>query len=212
MKTALSPTDILTKKFSVLKWSNEWKEAFGEPETTGVFFICGQSTNGKTAFTMDLAKELGRLNLGKVFYNSKEEGVGKTMQMTLVRAGIGSKSNIIIGCENLDELDARLSKQKSPRFVIIDSIQFLNVRTPRIVAFIEKHSKKRLLIFTSWAEGNEPKGNVAKEVRYRADQKIWVEGFKALSQGRHNSGGTYIIWEEGAINYWGVKEKLQQQK
>lgn len=210
MKTALSPTDILTKKFSTLKWRDDWKAAFGEPETTGVFFICGQSTNGKTAFTMELAKELGRLNIGKVFYNSKEEGTGKTMQMTLVRTGIGSKSNIIIGCEGLDELDARLDKQKSPRFVIVDSIQFLNVRTPRIVAFIEKHSKKRLLIFTSWADGTEPKGNVAKEVRYRADQKIWVEGFKAISQGRHNAGGTYTIWEEGANKYWGTKQKEEQ--
>jgi hypothetical protein len=207
MARAYSPTEILDKVYNVLKWGAKWIAAFHQPETTGVVFVFGQGTNGKTAFTMELAKELGSLNIGKVFYNSLEEGARKTMQATLLRAGITAGSNVIIGCESLDELDERLSKRKSPKVAIIDSIQFLNVRTPRMVAFINKHKANKLLIFVSQAEGTDPKGNVAKDVWYRADLKIWVEGFVAKSQGRYNPGGTYTIWEERAKKYWGEKDK-----
>lgn len=212
MARAYSPSEILKKKFKTLNWSKKWVDAFGNPETTGTWFIGGNSTNGKTVFVLELAKELGSIQKKKVFMNSMEEGTRKTMQDSLIKLGINSKKlNILIGNETLEELDERLTKRNAPAIVIVDSIQFLNVRTPRLVRFIEKHSSTKLLIFISQARGKEPKGNVAIDIRYRADLKVWVEGFKALSQGRYNAGGIYTIWEEGANKYWGQKQ-LQEQK
>ena len=59
-----------------------------------------------------------------------------------------------------------------------------------------------LFIFNSHAEGKEPQGNVAKFVRYDAGVKIRVEGFKALPASRMGGGDEFIIWAEGAANYW----------
>jgi hypothetical protein len=212
MARAMSTTQLLKTEFKVMQWSQKWVDAFGRPETTGVWFACGQSTNGKTSFMLELAKELGRLQMGKVFYNSLEEGARKTMKDALIRAGIGSsKDNVLVGCESIDELDVRLSKRKSAHVVIIDSIQLTGVRTARLLKFNEKY-KHKLIIYVSQALGTAPRGNVAKDIRFIAGQKYWVEGFKAISQGREKSGGIYTIWEEGANNYWGAKEKLQEQK
>lgn len=207
MARALSTNQLVNKSFTTLSWSPKWEEALGTPETTGVWFICGQSTNGKTAFVLAMAKEFGTLNMGKVLVNSLEEGARKTMKDALIIAGIGSaKDNVLISCESIDELDVRLSKRRSPNVVFIDSIQLTNVRTARLLKFNEKF-KNKLIIYVSQAQGRLPRGNVAKDIRFIAGQKYWVEGFKAFSQGREKSGGTYIIWEEGATRYWQLKEK-----
>jgi DnaB-like helicase C terminal domain len=213
MARAYSPKEILAKKFDTIQWSQKWESAFGKPESVGLFFISGNSTNGKTAFVVEMAKELGSIKKGKVFYNSLEEGNKKTMQNVLMRAGVNStKSNIIIGCEELEELDIRLSKQKSPHTVIIDSVQLLNVRIPRMRKFIEKYKNTKLLIFISQVTGTMPKGKTADDIKYISDQKIWIEGFIAFSQGRHNSGGRFVIWQEGATKYWEQKNKEHERK
>lgn len=206
MARAYSPTEILKMKYSTLKWSNRWEDAYSNPETTGVWFVAGNSTNGKTGFIMELIKELGGLNIGKIFLNAFEEGTRLTMQESLRKHGIEEvKRNVLIGCESIAELDKRLSKRKAPKIVIIDSIQASKITTAQFMAFREKYQYKHLLIFTSQVAGKEPKGKTASNIRYYADLKIWVEGFRAISQGRYKAGGYYTIWEEGATKYWGTK-------
>ena len=63
--------------------------------------------------------------------------------------------------------------------------------------------RHKLFIFISHGEGREPKGNVAKSVKYDAFVKIYVEGFKAFSQSRFGGGAEYVIWDSGARTYWG---------
>ena len=72
MKRALSVRDILDKKYNTFPFEGKWKEAFGTPERVGVWFIWGNSGNGKTSFVMQLCKELCKYD--RVVYNSLEEG------------------------------------------------------------------------------------------------------------------------------------------
>lgn len=203
MPRAFSPTEILAKKYKTLPWSLQWANAFANPETSGVWFVAGSSTNGKSSFVMQLVKELASLGLGKVFFNSLEEGTRKTMQDNIIRVGIESvKKHVLIGSESMDELDARLSKRKAPWAVVIDSVQFTGMTVKSWQKFKNKHSDK-LLIFISHLDGKEPRGNTAKDIKYHADLKIMVEGFRAISQGRYNAGGIYVVWEEGSNKYWG---------
>jgi hypothetical protein len=198
---AFSPGEILSKKFKTLPWSEAWKEAFSEPENCGVWFVWGNSGNGKSSFVMQLVRELA--NFGKVFYNSLEEGTSLTMQHNLVRAGIKEvKRNVLIGREDMASLSERLNKRRSPDFVVIDSVQYTGITAPDYRKFREKHRNK-LLIFISHAEGRQPEGRTAKSIKYDADLKIWVEGFKAISNGRYNPGGEYIVWTDGAKKYYG---------
>ena len=86
MARALSVTEAVSMKKETLKLTGAWADAFGEPERIGVWFIWGNSGNGKSSFVMQLCKELAKF--GRVAYDSLEEGASLTMQNTLRRFNI----------------------------------------------------------------------------------------------------------------------------
>lgn len=200
---ALSASELLKKNYQTLQWTPTWKAAFGEPETTGVWFVWGNSGNGKSSFVMQLACELSKL--GPVLFNSLEEGTRLTLQSNLSRVNLdGNMRNLQFGAFGMEALDAQLSKRRAPRYVIIDSFQYTQMSFSQYITFKERHRDK-LIIFISHAEGKNPSGRPAKSVKYDADLKVWVEGFRAISNGRYNPGGVFTIWTEGAEKYWGDK-------
>lgn len=205
---ALSPAELLRISYDLIPWEGPWAEAFDQPESSGVWFIWGQSGNGKSSFVMQLACELARHY--KVYYDSLEEGTRKTLQDSLRRANMeGVGNNLQFGSDSMDELDARLAKRRAPQVAIIDSFQYTQLSFKAYLKLKQKHPDK-LLIFISHARGRQPDGRTAMSVKYDADLKVFVEGFKAVSNGRYNPGGTYTIWEEGADKYWGEKQKVTE--
>lgn len=202
MARALSVLEVLKMKKATLPLTGEWAEAFGVPERVGVWIIWGNSGNGKSSFVMQLCKELAKF--GKVAYNSLEEGTSLTMKNTLQRFGMAEVNNkLLLLCESMEELSERLSKRRSPDFVIIDSFQYTQMTYKEYIKLKEKHRDK-LLVFISHAEGKFPEGRSAKKVMYDSSLKVWVEGYRAISKGRFfGPKGHYIIWPEKAIEYWG---------
>lgn len=206
MKKALSVANLLNKKYKTLDFEGEFQQAFGAPEASGVWFIWGNSGNGKTTFTLQLCRELSRF--GRGVYNSLEEGDSLTMQAAFWKAGMASvKRRMSLLCEPIEELSKRLSKPRSADFVVIDSFQYAALSYAQYRDFKEKHRNK-LLIFISHADGKQPAGRAAKSVMFDASLKIWVEGHKAFSKGRYigPNGGTYTIWDEGAALYHGQNQ------
>lgn len=204
MTRAKSVTELLGMNLKTFEFKNEWKDAFGTPETKGVWFIWGNSGNGKTSFVMQLCKYL--CNFDKVLLNSMEEGAGLTMQNSLKRFGMTevNKRFILLDNENMDDLSERLKAKKSPNIVVIDSFQYTQMTYKQYIAFKENHRNK-LLIFISHADGKMPSGRSAKSVMYDATLKIWVEGYRAFSKGRFiGEKGVYDIWPEGSLKCWGT--------
>ena len=78
MKRAYSPVEILKMKKETFPFSGAWEQAFSTPETRGVWFIWGNSGNGKSSFIMQLLSELGKY--GRIVYNSLEEGTCLTIK------------------------------------------------------------------------------------------------------------------------------------
>lgn len=207
MRRALSIHEVLSRKRHVFEFSDKWAEAFGAPEKHGVWFIWGDSGNGKTDFAIQLCKELARF--GRVVYNSLEEGASLPMQNALIRAGITDvkKRFSLVEGESMEELEERMQKRKSPNFYIIDSFQYTQMTFDDYRRFKAANPKK-LIIFISQSESKNPKGAPARRVMFDASLKIYVEGFKAFSKGRSiGSKGYYTIWEEGAERYWGEDRK-----
>lgn len=203
MSRALSPTEILKMKKESFKLSPAWAAAFGSPEKVGVWFIWGNSGNGKTGFVMQLGAELSRDE--KVLYVSYEEGFSLTMQNNIRRYNLtkANKRFQIVEGIPLEELSERLSKPRSPKIVIIDSFQYTQMTYKSYLKFKEAHRDK-LIIFVSHADGNNPSGRSAKSVMYDATLKIWVQGYRAFSKGRFFGSQEYFsIWGEGARKYWG---------
>lgn len=201
MARTLSAKQVLTIKFDTIRLGGGWDECVGEVETTGIWFIWGNSGNGKTSAVVSLCKELSAF--GKVLYNSREEGVSLTMQNTLRRYGMGELgSRFQLANMSLQELDEKISQQRSPKFVVLDSFQFMGLTYKDFRAFCEKH-KNKMLIFVSRTRGRQPEGRAAISAMYDASCKIWVEGYKAFSKGRFvGTTGEMTIWDEGAKKYW----------
>lgn len=206
LQRALSVSEILKMKKKLLKLTGKWYDAFGTPEFYGVWFIWGNSGNGKSTFVMQLCRELCKF--GNVLYVSLEEGTSLTLQNTLRRESMieANRRLKVIRGESMEELSERLSQRKSADFIIIDSFQYTQMTYKAYLKFKERHPNK-LLIFISHADGKNPSGRSAKSVMYDASLKIWVEGYQAFSKGRFfGSVKKYTIWEEGAQEYLGERK------
>lgn len=205
MKKALSMVDLMRKNREVYAFEGALREAFGQPEQNGVWFIWGRSGNGKTSFVLQLCKELTRY--GKVAYDSLEEGDSLTMQNALVRVGMGDVGRqFVLLNESLKELDTRLKRRRSPDIVVVDSFQYAHIDLKQYEEFIDRH-KNKLIIFVSQADGMKPLGRTAQSAMYSASLKIWVEGYRAISKGRYfGNRGYYTIWEERADKYWNKQD------
>ncbi len=201
MAKLLSASQILSIHHCTIQMEGGWYDCLGAITRTGVVFIWGNSGNGKSSAVMSFAKELTKH--GKVLYVSLEEGFSLSFQNTLRRYSMQDCSNSFqaIREANIDAISERLEKRRSADFVIIDSFQYTRLNFDQYLKFKQRHSNK-LLIFVSHADGKRPYGRTAVRVKYDADLKIWVEGYKAISNGRYiGPTGEYIIWEEGARRY-----------
>lgn len=205
MKKAWSSTDLLATKYDEINWDGEWLNNFDNPEARGVWSVSGRSGNGKTAFLLQLAKELSKK--GRVLYNSLEEGNSKTMREAWKLHGLadcGRKIQLIK--ENIEDLTKRLEKRQSPKIIFIDSFQYTDLSFKDYLAFARNKFDDKLFIINQQMDGNKIMGKSADRVNFDADLKIWVEGFKAFSKGRYFGKfwqDGYTIWEKGATNYWG---------
>lgn len=212
MAKLLSASQVLTIKRKTIQLEGAWGDCLGVIDRTGVVLVWGQSGNGKSSAVMSLAKELTKH--GKVLYVSLEEGCALSFQNTLRRYSMQDcKSNFqVVTGEDIEAISERLSKRRSADFVVIDSFQYTQLNYKRYLEFKKRHSNK-LIIFVSHADGRKPAGRAAENVKYDADQKIWVEGFKAISNGRYmGATGECVIWEKGAKIYWACKNQNKDEE
>ena len=200
---AYNPREVSQKKYEVIKWNGQWRESFGRPATNETWFISGASAQGKSSFVMQLAKKF--CEYGKTLYVSAEEGIRQSFQRRLEMFemnSVGRKLSIIED-PDINLLKERLSKPKSPRFIIIDSFQMANWTYQDAMELIETFNKKSF-IFISQEYKSRPMGADAVRLRYAAGVKIRVSGFMALCSGREKEtagGGGFVVWDEGAIRY-----------
>ncbi len=210
MGRAISNQNVLAARFETAEFTGAWLASFGRPELRGTWIIWGDSGSGKTTFTLMLCKYLA--NFGRVAYDSLEQGLSLSLQRAWERVGmIEAGSNVILlNKEDLPEMTARLRKRKSPEIVIIDSLQYLTKFYMQQLKELKAEFPDKLFVFISQADkaGKDPDGHIAKKIRYDADVKIKVEGFKAFVTTRYEDpergegGADFVIWEQGAAEYW----------
>lgn len=210
MARAISNKNVLAATFETADFDGPYLASFGRPELRGVWIIWGTSGSGKTTFTLQLCKYLSKF--GKVAYDSLEQGLSLSLQKAWERVDMASAgSNIILlNKEDLPELCERLRKRRSPEIIVIDSVQYLTKFYMEQFKALKSEFPDKLFIFISQADkaGKDPDGNMGKKIRYDADIKIRVEGYKAFVTTRYEDpskeegGADFIIWEQGAATYW----------
>lgn len=206
MDKALSISNVLNAKFHTLDVEGEWLSAIGQPELTGSWMIYGAPKNGKTTFAMMLAKYLSRF--ARVAYDSIEEGLSKSIQMSMERARMMDVSGrvVLLDKEPFPELVSRLHRRKSPDVIIIDSVQFMDLTFAEYKKLKSAFSTK-LFVYVSHVSGRQPEGNVAKRIWRDANVYFRIEGFRAFPVSRYGGGGTIDVWKEKAEEYWALENR-----
>lgn len=208
MGRAISNKNVLTAKFEVADFEGEFLASFGRPELRGAWIIYGGSGSGKTTFVMQVCKYLTRFR--RVAYNSLEQGLSLSLQKAWERVGMQEVGNkiILLNKEQLKDLRARLLKKQSPDVIVIDSVHYLRRFNMDQYQNLRDEFPNKLFIFVSHEKGGMPKGMMAQNIRYDSEIKIRVEGYKAFVTTRYEvaergeGGADFIIWEQGAQDYW----------
>lgn len=214
---AYSNRSVLSKRFKVVDFEGPWLASIGRPELRGVWHVYGDSGHGKTTFCLQLAKYLS--TFGRVLYNSLEQGLSRSMQRAWQSAGMeeaGSRVRLLDRMAMVDLVEL-LGKRQSPEIIIIDSSHYWRRLRMSDIDFLRSKFRKKLFVFISHKDknSNEPKGAVAKDIKFDADVKVYVEGFRAMITSRYamldqgEGGNDYIIWQEGAKKYWEAKNNPQ---
>jgi predicted ATP-dependent serine protease len=201
---AYSVKQVINKKRKVFEFEGDFLESFGKPEQNAVWFIWGQSGNGKTRFLLQVCKYL--THFGKVDYNSLEEGACESIAKALRETNMEEVEGKfrLLDVMPFPEFVTRLSGKKQADFGVVDSVQYAGFDYEEYKKTKEQLKKKSLL-FISHATGNNPKGNTADAIRYDSSIKVHVVGYVAKVVSRYGGNKPFIIWEEGAKRYWGKR-------
>ena len=192
-------SELINRRYDEIQLPGKLGDLVGCSELSGNWIIWGPSGNGKTSFVLQLLKAFAQAGI-KCIYNSLEEGDGKTLQAAAIREGMGEVSGMILALrrESITDLKLRLAQRKSPRVVVIDSLQYAGISYPQYKALKEEFPRK-LFIWVSHADGREPSSRTARTIRYDCDVKIRIECFVAYATSRYGGGKHYVISEEKAL-------------
>lgn len=182
-------------KFPKIPLEGRWRELMGQPQLKGGILIWGDSAQGKTSFALQFAKELSRYE--PVLYDTLEEGISESIRAACVREKMVEVGNRVLLLDNepVPELIERLSRPKSRNVVIVDSLQYTGMTFETYKELLESFPKK-LFVFISHADGKEPAGRIATQVKFNANVKIRVAGFTAYAISRYGGGTPYVISDE----------------
>ena len=201
MKRAYSPREIVRITYKTLPFEGKWYEAFGLPEETAIWFISGPSASGKSSFVMQLARLL--TTYGRVLYLSYEELLNQSFQERIQRYGMDERAGLfrVATTDTLDDLCVRLRRRHSAKFIIVDSYQMAQWDYKQTEDLVRNKFPRKCFIFISQEEHGQPMGKSARRLRYLADVKVRVVGFRAYCQGRFtpDAGNSFVVWEEGVI-------------
>ncbi|WP_418450166.1 AAA family ATPase [Alistipes sp.] len=202
---AYSPTEIENLNIPELPLDGEWEAVFGRPSRYDRWFIDGESASGKSTFVMLLAKKL--CEYGRVDYVSLEEGANLSFKNRIKRLRMKDKAGSFKVVTNVTvaEIIERLAKPKSANFIVIDSVQYLDVRSfERLKKTLLDRFPHKGFILVSQVYKGRPKGKLADDLRFDCGVKIHTRGYRAYCQGRFadDTSVYFTIWEEGAYKYY----------
>ena len=198
----LKTSSFLKKQYCELDFGGVWKDSFGSPERNSRWLIYGKSGEGKTEFSVQLAKYLS--GFGKVLYVSREQGPSSSLQQCFARNAMKEVGNkVLLGVDmDFKTLLTVLKKRTKHAAIIIDSIDYMRL-TAEEYKVLDQLCKKTVLVFVSWSDNRRPKSSAGKDIEYMCDVKIYVDRYVVLPRSRYGGNAPYVIWEDGAKRHHG---------
>lgn len=183
----------------------EYRNVIGNAERKGCWIIYGYEKNGKTWFTLKLAKEIAKHE--RVAYISAEEGLDDSFIGAAKRAGITTSDNILWDeYLSVDEIIEKFQKQRSANIIIIDNLTMYadEIKPTEIKKRLMDALPNKLIIFVAHEERKEAYPAVARMAKKLAKVIFHIEGLKAFVTSRFSKGGEIVIDDEKSEIYHGV--------
>ncbi|WP_346236126.1 hypothetical protein ABDK00_017035 [Niabella insulamsoli] len=207
---ALRPSDILNKKRTIYDFEGRFLDSFGRPEKHAKWFITGPSFSGKSSFVFTLCDYLA--DHGLIDYNNHEEAGGDAQTVAdkiekHVRPEVRHKIRLYKAAMESDTHETmldRMMKKASADFGVIDSVQHAELSKRQYLNMTDKlcspRKGKSLIFINHWI-----KNDYTKFLKHDCDVKIEVIGFVAYVESRYGGNKPFVIWEQGAKDYWRKK-------
>ncbi len=195
MKKAIGMNNLLKRKFETYEFEGDWLATFGKPEKNFSMSITGDSGHGKTDFCMKFAKYMAQFT--RTLYCTYEEGIGSTIQEAAIRNNMQEVSGRVtaIAQESFEDLVFRLKKRASPRVVIIDSVDYSGLSVAQYKELRNTFPRKSFVV-VSWAKGDKPKLQAARDMEFMSDVKILVHNYRAKPRSRFGGNKEFVIWDK----------------
>lgn len=213
------------KTFKLLKLKgSQFKGILGNVPRYFTAVVYGFSGNGKTEFSIMLAKELS--NFGKVLWLSYEQRHGYDLQTATKRNGMEHNSGSFLiadPLENLsdeisllEDLDAYLSKRNSADYIIIDSLDYTGFKISDYKYLKNKYFDKKGFIFISHSSKNGTLNkSVSRDIVFDGGMGIFVKDFIAYpDKNRYGGFEPFVVFNDQARerNPLFFSKRLQEKK
>jgi predicted ATP-dependent serine protease len=203
MKKALTVANVIAQKVTLIDFKTiapELYECFGNPQNKGIWFVYGGSGSGKSSLLLDIAKAFCLSGL-KAIHNEIEEDLDDNdfIERMKLKNMQDVKENFLTACYDYDEMCTYLDGRNSPKVVVINSATYFFKDLVQYFEFTNKYKRKKILIISGMAKGNNPYSELETKIMYDANKKAFCAGYLAICKGRTigPNGGTYVIWKYG---------------
>ena len=188
------------------------QSVIGNADRKGCWIIYGYEKNGKTWFTLKLAKEIAKHE--RVAYISAEEGLDNSFAEAIRRAGITTSDNILwdeyipmfSDDPNEETIVSKFQKQRSANIIIIDNLTMYSdeIKPTEIKKKLLDALPSKLIIFVAHEERKEAYPAIARMAKKLAKVIFHIEGLRAFVTSRFSPGGEIVIDEEKSEIYHGI--------
>lgn len=189
---SVSNTHFSQMKFRLLDIGTLWTSVFGELEEGFSMAIWGRTGEGKTTLAMRFLKDLS--TLGKVYYNSHEQGMVGSLQRMADREGVfelPSTQWIWGNQDSVAEMEEKIKKNRC-RFIVIDSRDSIQMTKHQFLR-LKSRWKKKTFIVICWASGDKANGKEGQGIAYMSDVKVRVHRHTTYVRSRYGVTTPYRI-------------------
>lgn len=175
----VSPVQITERTVETYPFTDEWKLLFDEPDIRFSTLIRGEAKSGKSTYAARFAQYCSRF--GRVLYVSAEERLNsKTLQNRLKLCEVTSPKVRFIHTKCIDTIE-KVIRTGGFRFVIIDSIQHVQMTYDEFEAMRTKFKRRKL----SWHLIMQMGQNITKW-KHEVDVLVEVREGRAFVKGRYS--------------------------
>jgi len=177
----MSVKSLSEKRFHTLDVDDRWKFLIGLPERNFRMIIYGPSTSGKSSLALECADMLAK-RIGKVLYNSWEEGQNKTFQDRIRERKIDAAKLFVADRLPFDEMVDK-TKRNHYRALFIDSLKFMDFGISEYKNLTATYPKKAMIFLGHGDKLGQL--DFGKDILKACDIKIFINNGKAHITSRY---------------------------